>query len=51
MRGGSIPQLIKFTKTADGWKREQLIGAHGVDETRNFIGRAESQATATLTSR
>lgn len=39
MQGGSIPQLIVYSKTADGWKREQLTGVHGAEETRHFIGR------------
>jgi thioredoxin-like negative regulator of GroEL len=51
MQGGSIPQLIMYRKTADGWKREQLTGAHGADETKHFIGRAQEEATAKLTSR
>jgi thioredoxin-like negative regulator of GroEL len=51
MQGGSIPQLIKYSKTADGWKREQLTGVHGADETRSFIGPAQQAATPRLTSR
>ena len=45
MRGGSIPQLIVFRKTADGWKRDQLTGAHSPTEVESFI-RARSQADA-----
>ena len=26
MRGESIPQLVLYTKSSDGWKRQQLIG-------------------------
>ena len=58
MQGGSIPQLIMYSKTADGWKREQLTGVHGADETRHFIGKAQPvigkaqpDATPKLTSR
>jgi thiol-disulfide isomerase/thioredoxin len=44
MRGGSIPQLIVFRKTASGgWKRNELIGAHSASEVESFI-RAESAA-------
>src|SRR4051812_41454018 len=27
MQGQSIPQLIVYTKTAEGWKKEQFVGA------------------------
>lgn len=37
MRGGSIPQLVKFYKTADGWKREQLTGAQSTSSVEAFI--------------
>jgi thioredoxin-like negative regulator of GroEL len=51
MKGGSIPQLILYRKTATGWSREQLIGAHGADETKHFIGKAQAEATPKLSSR
>ena len=40
MQGQSIPQLILFRKTATGWSREQLTGAHSVQETQSFISRS-----------
>ncbi|MEX0939017.1 MAG: thioredoxin family protein [Pirellulales bacterium] len=40
MSGGSIPQLITYRKSADGWKRTQLTGAHSVGEVQSFIHRA-----------
>jgi thioredoxin-like negative regulator of GroEL len=40
MRGGSIPQLILFHKTDNGWKREQLTGAHSPSAILSFINQA-----------
>ena len=37
MRGNSIPQLILFTQTADGWKRTQLTGAQSERAVETFI--------------
>ena len=39
MRGGTIPQLILFTRTEDGWRRTQLTGAYGAADVRKFISR------------
>jgi thioredoxin-like negative regulator of GroEL len=46
MKGGSIPQLIMYRKTATGWTRQQLNGAHGAEETRDFIAGAGLQVTS-----
>ena len=51
MQGGSIPQLIVYSKAPDGWKREQLTGAHGAEETKTFIGRAHRRLFPRLTNR
>lgn len=40
LRGESIPQLIVFTKTPDGWRREQLIGQKDEKEVETVIERA-----------
>jgi thioredoxin-like negative regulator of GroEL len=46
MRGESIPQLIVFTKTPEGWQREQLIGQKEEQEVEDVIKRAiELQAS------
>ena len=38
MRGGTIPQLIMFTKTADGkWDRQQLTGAQSEQQVEKLI--------------
>ncbi len=52
MRGGSIPQLIIFRKTADGsWKRDHLIGAHSVGDTQSFLSKGDTPSSTKLTSR
>jgi thioredoxin-like negative regulator of GroEL len=40
MRGTSIPQLIVFSRTASGWKREQLTGAANEASVEALISRA-----------
>lgn len=40
MRGGSIPQLVLFQKTATGWKRQQLTGAHSPSAIQEFLNQA-----------
>jgi len=41
MRGGSIPQLIAFSRMPDGqWHREQLIGEVSETEVQSLIARA-----------
>jgi thioredoxin-like negative regulator of GroEL len=41
MRGGSIPQLVLFTKTADGkWDRQQLTGAQSEQTIERLINEA-----------
>lgn len=37
MEGNSIPQLVIYTKTADGWKRERLIGGQSADAVEKFL--------------
>jgi thioredoxin-like negative regulator of GroEL len=39
MRGGSIPQLIMYVKTDEGWQRKQMVGAKSVQEVESFLGR------------
>jgi hypothetical protein len=41
MRGSSIPQLIVFSRLADGrWHREQITGQTGEAEVESLISRA-----------
>jgi thioredoxin-like negative regulator of GroEL len=51
MQGGSIPQLILYRKTATGWTRQQLTGAHGAEETQHFIAQGGLETSPKLTSR
>lgn len=37
MSGGSIPQLLMYYRTPDGWQRRQLTGAHGVAAVASFL--------------
>ncbi len=40
MQGGTIPQLIVFTKTDKGWHREQITGATGEETVESMIDKA-----------
>jgi thioredoxin-like negative regulator of GroEL len=40
MRGGSIPQLIVYAKTANGWHREQITGATSEAGVQALVERA-----------
>jgi hypothetical protein len=51
MRGQTIPQLIVFCRTNDGWNRQQLTGAQSVDATRQFIAQAAEKPVAQVSSR
>jgi|SRR5688572_542325 len=37
MRGGSIPQLIVYHKSATGWQRRELLGAQSVSAISRLI--------------
>jgi thioredoxin-like negative regulator of GroEL len=45
MSGGSIPQLIVYHKSADGWKRRQLTGAQSLGTIESLVKEA-TEATA-----
>ena len=41
MRGGSIPQLVLYRKTEDGWKlTRRFVGAQSVDAIRSAVDSA-----------
>lgn len=44
MEGGSIPQLLMFRKTADGWKREKLTGGNSASAIVSFLRRGVQAA-------
>lgn len=37
MRGGSIPQVIVYTPTAEGWVREGAVGAQPIERLRQMV--------------
>lgn len=39
MRGGTIPQLVMYRRTADGWRRHMLVGAQSPEDVESFINR------------
>jgi len=48
MRGNSIPQLIVFARTEQGWRREQLTGPRTESEVASLVHRAvETQSKST----
>ena len=51
MKGGSIPQLIMYHKTDEGWKRQQLTGAQAVSEIERFIERGVEATVPKISSR
>ena len=44
MEGGSIPQLIMYHKTSDGWKRERLMGGQSPTAVISFLRRGVQAA-------
>lgn len=49
MRGGSIPQLIVYHKTADGWRSERVIGGQSEAAIESMIERAVSDTAPVQT--
>ena len=50
MQGHSIPQLIMYRKTADGWRRYSLVGAQSVEKIEAFLNQGVEPENAILTS-
>jgi thioredoxin-like negative regulator of GroEL len=44
VRGKSIPQLIRFDRTSDGWKRSYLIGAKSPQQVYQFLAAGASSS-------
>jgi thioredoxin-like negative regulator of GroEL len=42
VQGKSIPQLIRFDQTPDGWKRSYLIGAKSPQQVYQFLASGSS---------
>jgi thiol-disulfide isomerase/thioredoxin len=41
LAGNSIPQLVMYEKTADGWKIKRLVGGQSVSAVEQFIGKPQ----------
>jgi len=39
MQGGTIPQLVMYRKTPNGWKRHMLVGAQSPEKVEAFINK------------
>ncbi|OHB80004.1 MAG: hypothetical protein A2W31_11045 [Planctomycetes bacterium RBG_16_64_10] len=50
MKGGTVPQLVLFTKIGDRWTRRQLTGAHSVAQVQLFLDRAMETAAKPATA-
>jgi thiol-disulfide isomerase/thioredoxin len=50
MRGSSIPQLIMYHKTDDGWKRYSLVGAQSPQRIESFIQQAVESPVITAST-
>jgi len=46
MRGGTIPQLIVYSRTASGWHREQITGATSEASVEALLRRARQAQQA-----
>ena len=46
MSGATVPQLILFTKTPDGWARRQLTGMRNAEEVHTFLHDAIEKTAA-----
>jgi thioredoxin-like negative regulator of GroEL len=42
LSGKSIPQMVMYEKTADGWKQTRLIGGQSAEAVEGFLGAAKS---------
>jgi thioredoxin-like negative regulator of GroEL len=46
MRGSSIPQLIMYQKSENGWRRRQLTGSQSLDSLESFLAQPSPPADA-----
>ena len=51
MQGSTIPQLILYHKTDNGWKRQRIIGARAANEVQAFIETATVGEVPQVSSR
>ncbi len=43
LEGNMIPQLVKYEKTADGWKLTRLVGGQSISTVEDFVGANKPQ--------
>ncbi|MEX2120094.1 MAG: thioredoxin family protein [Pirellulales bacterium] len=51
MRETSIPQLIMYRKTSDGWRRHSMVGARTPAEIESFIGQGLAPSAAEVSAK
>ena len=51
MHGGSIPQLIMYVKTDNGWERKQMTGARSVEEVEAFLNQGAAHRSVAMVGR
>jgi hypothetical protein len=51
MQGNTIPQLVMFVKTDQGWSRRQLTGGQSTGDVEGFIASGASKPLGTVTTR
>ncbi len=44
--GGPIPQLVMYRKSAEGWKRQKLVGGQSVETIESFLSEGVKQSEA-----
>ena len=44
MRGNSIPQLVMYIKTDDGWKLQRLVGGQSTSAVQRFVANATKES-------
>ncbi len=51
MQGNTIPQLVMFVKTDQGWQRRQLTGSQSISDVEGFLASGASKPLGTVTTR
>jgi thiol-disulfide isomerase/thioredoxin len=46
LTGKSIPQLVMYEKTAEGWKQTRLVGGQSAEAVEGFLGAAKPMVAA-----
>ena len=46
LEGSSIPQMVMFEKTTDGWKQTRLVGGQSAESVEGFLNAAKPAVAA-----